>query len=229
MHAGMNDVMHVRVVGKMAELLIKIDPDKYGPHATVERGKCMLYVQLNKALYGTLQAALLFWRLLSSKLKEWGFIINPYDWCVANKMVDDKQCTVAWHVDDLKISHVSQSVVSSVIDKLNQEFGKLLPLTVTRGKIHEYLGMTIDYSIPGKVQVRMDDYIKKMLDELPPSMDGTAATPTGDHLFEVNKQNPEFLDDAMSDMFHTSVAKLLFLCKQAWPDIQTAVHSYAQG
>jgi len=74
---------------------------------TVERGKCVLYVQLNKALYGTLQAALLFWRLLSSKLKEWGFIINPYNWCIANKMVDDKQCTMAWHVDDLKISHVS--------------------------------------------------------------------------------------------------------------------------
>jgi len=69
----------------------------------------------------------------------------------------------------------------------------------------------------------MDDYIKKMLDELPPSMDGVAAMLASDHLFEVNKQNPEMLDQATSDMFHTNVAKLLFLCKRARPDIQMAV------
>jgi len=58
-----------------------------------------------------------------------------------------------------------------------------------------------------------------MLDELPPSMDGIAAVlqlcPTSNHLFEVNKQNPELLDDVTSNMFHTNMAKLLFLCKQA--------------
>ena len=34
----------------------------------------------SKALYGTLKAALLFWRKLSSFLVNAGFIINPYDW-----------------------------------------------------------------------------------------------------------------------------------------------------
>jgi len=63
----------------------------------------------------------------------------------------------------------------------------MTPLTMTRGKTHEYLGMTIDYSVQGMVQIRMEDNIKKMLDELPPSMDGIAATPASDHLFEVNK------------------------------------------
>jgi hypothetical protein len=63
-------------------------------------------VKLLKALYGTLQAAMLFWKDLTKNLEEWGFEINPYDWCVANKMIDGKQCTIVWHVDDLKISHV---------------------------------------------------------------------------------------------------------------------------
>jgi len=39
------------------------------------QGKTMIYVQLRKALYGTLQAALLFWKLLSNTLQEWGFMI----------------------------------------------------------------------------------------------------------------------------------------------------------
>jgi len=137
MHAGMNDVVHMRVTGKMAEILVKIDPKKYGPRVTIEQGKTILYVQLNKALYGMLQAALLFWRLLSSKLQEWGFTINLYDWCVANMMICSRQCTIAWHIDDLKISHASPTMVTSIIDKLNGEFGKLAPLTMTRGKTHD--------------------------------------------------------------------------------------------
>ena len=62
----------------------------------------MLHVQLKKALYGTLQAALMFWKLLSEILQEWGFTLNPYDKCVANKNIEGKQCTIIWHVDDLK-------------------------------------------------------------------------------------------------------------------------------
>jgi len=67
--------------------------------------------------------------------------------------------------------------VTGVIEQLNLEFGALSPLTVTRGKMHEYLGMTLDYSTPGKVRISMTDYITSMLDELPDDMDGVAATP----------------------------------------------------
>jgi len=79
-----------------------------------QKGKPMLYVQLKKALYGTLQAALLFWKLLSTTLQEWGFTINRYDQCVANKVINGKQCTIIWHVDDLKISHLDKKVVEDI-------------------------------------------------------------------------------------------------------------------
>ena len=39
-------------------------------------------------------------------MEAYGFIINPYDPCVANNMVVGKQLTVCWHVDDLNISCV---------------------------------------------------------------------------------------------------------------------------
>jgi hypothetical protein len=89
-----------------------------------------------KALYyGTLQAALLFWQDLSGHLEKWGFKPNPYDWCVANKTVHGKQCTILWHVDDLKISHVDPEVVKDIIKLLNEGNGKEAPLVVTRGKV----------------------------------------------------------------------------------------------
>ena len=65
----------------------------------------MLYVQIEKALYGMLRAALLFYRKLRADLEDMGFEVKPYDPCVANRIVNGSQCTVVWHVDDLKVSH----------------------------------------------------------------------------------------------------------------------------
>ena len=45
-----------------------------------------MYVELLKALYGTLCAAQLFWEQLWSMLiDEWNFIPNKYDSCVVNR------------------------------------------------------------------------------------------------------------------------------------------------
>ena len=84
----------------------------------------MLYVRLLKAPYVNLKSALLFWENLSETLQEWGFKINPYDWCVANKTINGKQCTIGWHVDDLKISHVDSEVVDDILNKLDERYGK---------------------------------------------------------------------------------------------------------
>jgi hypothetical protein len=69
----------------------------------------------------------------------------------------------------------------------------------------------------------MIDYIQDMLDELRAAMDGEGATPAANRLFEVNETDPVILDELTSVLFHHHVAKLLFLCKRARPDIQTAV------
>jgi hypothetical protein len=83
-----------------------------GPGCVTTEGKeKVMYIELLKALYGTVCAARLFLEKLSGKLVEWGFTPSPYDPCVTNKMVDGKQLTVAWHVDDLKASHVLSTVV----------------------------------------------------------------------------------------------------------------------
>ena len=59
-----------------------------------------------KALYGCLKSALLFYEKLVGDLEAYGFNINPYDPCVDNKMIGGKQLTVCWHVGNLKISCV---------------------------------------------------------------------------------------------------------------------------
>jgi len=60
--------------------------------------------------------------------------------------------TIVWHVDAYKISHTDAKVVTDILKKLEETFGKKTPIAVTRGPIHDYLGMTIDYSVKGKVK-----------------------------------------------------------------------------
>ena len=134
------------------------------------------------------RAALLFWRTLTATLIAWGFEINQYDWCVANKMIDGKQGTILWHVDDLKISHVKSKVVTLVIILINAELGKEAPITVQRGRIHEYLGMTLDFTKQGKVIILTTNYIDNMLDSLNANMDGVKTAPAVSYLFNV--KNP---------------------------------------
>ena len=225
MQTDIDEEVHVRLEGEMAELLASVDSRLYEQYMVEERGKSVLYVKLKKALYGTLQAALLFWKDLSGFLvDELGYTLNKYDSCVANKMVNGKQCTILWHVDDLKISHVEESVIEEVIAMLNERYGKLDEVTVTRGDVHEYLGMTMDYSVPGEVSFKMTEYVEKMLDECPEYLGGrgTARTPATTKLFEVNESTDQ-LDENKADEFHHVVAQLLFLSKRARPDLQTAV------
>jgi hypothetical protein len=160
-----------------------------------------------KALYGTLRAALLFWQRLLSMLKNWGFIINPCDQCVGNKMIKGSQCTVLWYIDDLKISHVSADVVSSVIHMLEAEFGHEAPLRICRRWVHDYVGMALDFTMPGKVQFQMEDYVEELLKDIPSDMDGEASTPAANHLFMVNTGNQAVkLEANTAEFFHHVVA-----------------------
>jgi hypothetical protein len=212
MQVGVDEVVHVRLVGPLTELLTKVDPSLYKKYITMEHGKPVLYVELQKALYGTLSAALLFWKDLSGHLSKEGFVPNPYDSCVMNQMIKGSQCTVLWHIDDLKISHVDGDVNEGVLASLNGRYGKETPLTVTHGDIHDYLGMTPDYGTDGKVMLQMDDYVESMLEEVPEDMNGTATTPAAAHLFKVD-ETAEDLAQEQSELFHSITAKPLFLCK----------------
>ena len=223
MQLEMDELVHMKLEGEIALLLIRLDPS-YKQILSYHHGKPVIYTELNKVLYGTLQAALLFWRNLSGFLVEkLGFEANPYDFCVVNKIINGSQCTIRWHVDDLKIAHIDGKVNQYILETLQKEYGKEAQIPSTTGKVHEYLGMTIDYSTPGKVVFRMEDYIDRLIKECPNDLlKGNPTSPAANHLFEINP-DCEKLSSAQADEFHHLVAKLLYLAKRTRPDILLAV------
>ena len=52
------------------------------------------------------------------------FLQNEYDMCTFNKMVNDEQIMVQFHVDDLKVSHKEESVLEDSSAILGASFDK---------------------------------------------------------------------------------------------------------
>ncbi len=91
LHADVDEDITMVLKGRLEELMVQVAPNLYRKYITVGRkGMAILYVKMQKALYGLLRSALLFYNKLVADLESDGFVLNPYDSCVANKVVDGK-------------------------------------------------------------------------------------------------------------------------------------------
>jgi hypothetical protein len=98
-------------------------------------------------------------------------------------------------------------------------------MSVSRGKVHTYLGMTLDYTTPGQVEIRMIDYVNEIIDafdKAEPKGGGTKSSAATTNIFKVD-EDCEKLDEKQATEFHTLVAKTLYATKRARPDTCTAV------
>ena len=108
----MKDYVIMKFTGVLVDILCEMNP-KYIPFVVIENSVKVLYVRLSKVIYGCVQSALLWYKLFYSHLRKLGFELNLYNPCIATKMINGKQCTIAWwYVDDMKISHVDANVVT---------------------------------------------------------------------------------------------------------------------
>jgi hypothetical protein len=83
--------------------------------------------------------------------------------------------------------------------------------------------MELDYQKRGELKINMTKYVENMLNNFPVKLgkNDVVKTPAGDNLF--NLGTGAKLDTKRAEIFHTFVAKGLFLCKRARPDIQQAI------
>ena len=213
----------MKITGVMVKYLIDIAPE-YREFVVLENGKRVVYVEVLRAIYGMLISSLLWYKQFRGDLEGQGFEFNPYDPCIANRMVDGKQHTIRFHVDDLPLSsHMDPKVNDEFAKWLNLKYGQLKPCTIVRGKVHKYLGMTLDFRKKGKLKIRMNEYVQNMLDEFPVKFAEASkqATPAGNDLLRAGTGN--LLDKKRRECFHSFVAKGLFLSKRARLDVHQTI------
>lgn len=185
--AEMKDKVIVKLKGEAVDIMCSTNK-RYEEYVNTEKGKKVLYLKLRRALYGCIQSALLWYKTFATKLIGEGFKLNKYDPCVANKLINGKQCTICWYVDDTKISHEDPKVADSVIKMIEDRFGKM---TVKRAKQHTFVGMDFDLTTHGKVKIHMKEYIKECIEVYDDGIIKTARTPASHDLFIIKKDNKE--------------------------------------
>ena len=75
-----------------------------------------------------------------------------------------------------------------MIQWLESEYGKMHG---SRGKMHDYLGMWLDYSLPGVLRISMEEYLWGVIDEFPEEIMETLETPAAENLFNVRDDNKQ--------------------------------------
>jgi hypothetical protein len=222
-------IMQVDITGaylnadmKGEEMLMQLDETTTSILATsvpevipfIENGT--LVVRLEKALYGCVQSAKLWYEKLTGVLQDMGFTQNTVDKCVLNMIRNGKQLTLCVYVDDILALSENAEDLKWLEGELKEAFDEI------QAEISEdfsYLGMHISMG-DRQVNISMKKFVEELLELFGQSK--MRATPALGNLFESGEERA--LSEADRAHFHTMVAKLLYLSKRTRCDIALPVN-----
>ena len=212
LNAAIKKAVHMRLDKRLAKMMAELFPDEY----KLDKDGC-IYVKLEKALYGCVESAKLWYDEVCATLLGLGFERNPHDICVFNIDRNGHQMTVCLYVDDLLMTSVDGDDIEWLADELRKKYETV---TLNTGDLHSYLGQTFDFSVAGEVSVSMDGYIRDVLDTS--DVKGFKSTPAATDLYDID-DSADLLSSDGQDDFRSMVMRLMFLAQRARPDILTAV------
>jgi hypothetical protein len=95
-------------------------------------------------------------------------------------------------------------------------------MTVTRGKAHVFLGMHITYNDDGTASIGMKEYLEEAIEDFGERITRFTASPAKRDLFEIDEKSKALGEEKMG-VFHSVVAKLLYVSKRGRLDIQLTI------
>ena len=213
LNAEMKDRVWMILDPLMSTYMCELRPD----YAKYMRKDGTLVVLLKKALYGCIESSKLWYDNLSASMVRDGFTKNRKDGCVFSKTVQGKQLCVCFHVDDLMITCEDNGAIENFLTFLQSTYKTI---TVNRGAVQNYLGMTFTFKEIGTVDIAMEGYVNDVIKSY--EVVKKSNTPAAADLFDIHDKSAK-LDRANKEIFHSRVAKLLYLAKRARPDTLLAV------
>jgi len=175
----------------------------------------VLYCKLLKALYGYVQASKLWYQKVSKFLESLGYVRGEVDPCVFRRVVGEKVYLLTLYVDDILL--IAESLEIERVGKAFETEYRWITMAV--GNSHSYVGMRLTVE-RGCVILDMRYYLINLLQ--PYDNLQVKAVPGNRETFMV-KNEMEKLDLKKRTLFHSTVAKLLYLSKRARPDIIAVV------
>jgi len=216
LNAEIENEVYVRLDSKTAEILIAIRPE----YEKFKTAKGELILKLLKALYGTREAAKLWYDHFKGILESYGYKVSEMDKCVFYKANADGtgKSILLLHVDDGLVFADNDDILQQLVVQLDKSFEGKFTWNID-DPIKEYLGMQMEQS-PGQIKLTMEKYINDLCLEY--KISTNRRVPANSDLFDIDKTLP-MLPDENRKHLHTGIAKLLFLACRVRPDILCSV------
>jgi hypothetical protein len=190
-----------------------VEPPKGFTHLNDE--DCVL--KLNKSLYGMCDAPVNFFNLLKSNLEAAGFAQMKYiDPC----LFVHKKAIIVCYVDDC----LAFALDESALDKLIEQMGKKMELTVESKDVTAFLGIQFTRS-RGKIEMTQIGLIDKVLKITGMTDCNPSSTPAEQKNLGKDIGGSAFEEDWC---YRSVVGMLLYLSSNSRPDITFAVHQAAR-
>jgi len=206
--------VYMKISGQVSKFMLKLFPklSKY------VHGNC-LYTQLLGALYGCVEAPILWYQLLSSALCEFGLTPSSVDRCIFSGNINGSIMMTAIHVDDLLVTGNDNNL------ELFKEFliTKFKEVKWNNERQLMYLSMVISIE-NDRITVSMPEYIKKCIEGVNNLQ--LSKVPHSSDLY-VEDVSSELLPNSEKEEFHSCVAKLVYLSKRCRPDVLLVVSHLA--
>jgi hypothetical protein len=203
--------VYIKCTWQLRDLIV----DLYPEYEKYVRKDGVLYCKLLKALYGCVQASKLWYQKVSKFLESLGYVRGEVDPCVFRRVVGEKVYLLTLYVDDILL--IAESLEIERVGKAFETEYRWITMAV--GNSHSYVGMRLTVE-RGCVILDMRYYLINLLQ--PYDNLQVKAVPGNRETFMV-KNEMEKLDLKKRTLFHSTVAKLLYLSKRARPDIIAVV------
>ena len=139
-------------------------------------------------------------------------------------MVNGKQNTVAYHFDDLESSHLDPDFNDDFHKWLEKTYGSnyIGHVEARRGKVQNYVVMTLDYTEEGKLKIDMRNYLGAMVYGFPHKLSDNVKCPWTENMFKVYEEENK-LGDKKRTIFHSFVLKEMFSTKLRRAGVQPGI------
>ena len=214
LNADMSSDVFMTLGKEISKLIIEINPT----YQRYRNSKGLIVVKLLKALYGCVESARLWYEEIANYIQLIGFEKSVNDQCLFYKLENDSTTThVIIYVDDLFITASKLEYIKYIENELIRKYKEI---NFNYGKVHEYLGMEINFNDKGTVSFSMKKKIIDLLNEF--NISKSVTTPATNNLFICRDKVK--LDTIEQDKLRSGVAKLLYLSINTRPDIQLPVN-----
>lgn len=204
------------------EIFMKIPSGFTECTGTDATGSCL---ELQRSLYGLVQAARQWWKKINSFLTEdLGFTCSEIDPCLLYRTGDSGTVYFCLYVDDVLCIGDTEAI-EEAITEIKQKYS-----IKEIGRMHEYVGCTI---LPGdkNLHIVQPDLIKKLYKHFEVEVRDlskfkTPGTP-GEGVIRPGEDDTK-ISEELQATYRSGVGSLLYLMKHSRPDISNAVRELSK-